>query len=253
MRFLQRVGYATVGIEIRGIPPFAKSDFPGAEKEFLKAIEVNPNSTYAHLFYSNCFLMPMGRKAQAIAENKRAVELDPLSLPINNFMGMTYLFAEDYGSAYRQFQHTIAMDPSFPLAHAYFSWLLFTMGRCEEAIREKEKSQVLSGSSPEQAATEATIMLRTFKIGGEKRLWQKHLELDLQAMKKPGAYDVSPSTLAADYAMAGEKDKAFAWLEKGYEEREGQDLTLLKVDPDYKNLRSDPRFPALLRKLGLPE
>jgi hypothetical protein len=53
--------------------------------------------------------------------------------------------------------------------------------------------------------------------------------------------------------MAGEKDKAFAWLEKGYEEREGQDLTLLKVDPDYKNLRSDPRFPALLRKLGLPE
>ena len=68
-------------------------DFPGAEKEFLKAIEVNPNSPYAHLFYSNCFLMPMGRKAQAIAENKRALELDPLSLPINNFMGMTYMFA----------------------------------------------------------------------------------------------------------------------------------------------------------------
>jgi TolB-like protein/DNA-binding winged helix-turn-helix (wHTH) protein/Flp pilus assembly protein TadD len=228
-------------------------DFPGAEKEFLKAIEVNPNSTYAHLFYSNCFLMPMGRKAQAIAENKRAVELDPLSLPINNFMGMTYLFAEDYGSAYRQFQNTIAMDPTFPLAHAYFSWLLFTMGRYEEAIREQEKSEVLSGSSPEQAATHATIMLRAFKAGGEKGLWQKHLELDLQAMKKPGTYDVSPSTLAADYAMAGEKDKAFEWLEKGYEEREGQELTLLKVDPDYKNLRSDPRFPALLRKLELPE
>ena len=65
-------------------------DFPGAEKEYLKALEVNPNSTYAHLSYSNCFLMPMGRQAQAIAENKRALELDPLSLPINNFMGMTY-------------------------------------------------------------------------------------------------------------------------------------------------------------------
>src|ERR1700722_15776756 len=99
-------------------------DFPGAEKEFLKAIEVNPNSTYAHLFYSNCFLMPMGRQAQAIAENKKALQLDPLSLPINNFMGMTYIFAADYGSAYRQFQHTIAMDPSFPLAHEYFAWLL---------------------------------------------------------------------------------------------------------------------------------
>jgi predicted Zn-dependent protease len=227
-------------------------DFPGAEREFLKAIEVNPNSTYAHLFYSNCFLMPMGRKAQAIAENKRAVELDPLSLPINNFMGMTYLFAEDYGSAYRQFQYTIAMDPTFPLAHEYFSWLLTRMGRYEEAIKEHEKSAVLSGSSPEEAATEATIMLRAFRAGGEKRFWQKHLELDLQAMKKPGAY-ASPSALAADYAMAGENDKAFEWLEKGYEEREGQSLTLLKVDPAYKNLRSDPRFLALLRKLGLPE
>jgi len=227
-------------------------DFPGAEREFLKAIEVNPNSTYAHLFYSNCFLMPMGRKAQAIAENKRAVELDPLSLPINNFMGMTYLFAEDYGSAYRQFQYTIAMDPTFPLAHEYFSWLLTRMGRYEEAIKEHEKSAVLSGSSPEEAATEATIMLRAFRAGGEMRFWQKHLELDLQAMKKPGAY-ASPSALAADYAMAGENDKAFEWLEKGYEEREGQSLTLLKVDPAYKNLRSDPRFLALLRKLGLPE
>jgi Tfp pilus assembly protein PilF len=196
--------------------------------------------------------MPMGRKAQAIAENKRAVELDPLSLPINNFMGMTYLFAEDYGSAYRQFQYTIAMDPTFPLAHEYFSWLLTRMGRYEEAIKEHEKSAVLSGSSPEEAATEATIMLRAFRAGGEKRFWQKHLELDLQAMKKPGAY-ASPSALAADYAMAGENDKAFEWLEKGYEEREGQSLTLLKVDPAYKNLRSDPRFLALLRKLGLPE
>jgi TolB-like protein/Tfp pilus assembly protein PilF len=227
-------------------------DFPGAEREFLKAIEVNPNSTYAHLFYSNCFLMPMGRKAQAIAENKRALELDPLSLPINNFMGMTYMFVEDYGSAYRQFQYTIAMDPSFPLAHEYFSWLLFTMGRYEEAIREQEKSEVLSGSSPEEAATNATILLRAFKTGGEKRLWQKHLEVDLQARKKPGAY-ASPSALAADYALAGEKDKAFAWLDKGYEEREGQALTLLKFEPSFKNLRSDPRFSAFLRKLGLPQ
>jgi TolB-like protein/DNA-binding winged helix-turn-helix (wHTH) protein/Tfp pilus assembly protein PilF len=227
-------------------------DFPGAEREFLKAIEVNPNSTYAHLFYSNCFLMPMGRKAQAIAENKRAVELDPLSLPINNFMGMTYMFAGDYESAYRQFQHTIAMDPTFPLAHEYFSWLLMTMGRYEEAIREEEKSEVLSGTSPEQAATQATIMLRALKAGGEKGLWQKHLELDLQAVKKAVGY-APTNLLATDYAMIGENDKAFAWLEKGYAEREGQDLSLLKVDPSYKNLRSDPRFSALLRKLGLPQ
>ncbi len=227
-------------------------DFPGAEKEFLKAIEVNPNSTYAHLFYSNCFLMPMGRQAQAIAENKRALELDPLSLPINNFMGMTYIFAADYGNAYRQFQHTIAMDPSFPLAHEYFAWLLTTMGRYDEAIKEHEKREVLVGSSPEEAAAEATVMLRAFESGGEKGFWQKHLDLDLAAMKQPGSY-VPSSTLAADYALAGENDKAFAWLDKAYDEREGQSLTLLKVDPSFKNLRSDPRFSALLRKIGLPQ
>jgi TolB-like protein/DNA-binding winged helix-turn-helix (wHTH) protein/Flp pilus assembly protein TadD len=227
-------------------------DFPGAEREFLKALEVNPNSPYAHLFYSNCFLMPMGRKAQAIAENKRAVEIDPLSLPINNFMGMTYMFAGDEGNAYRQFQHTIAMDPSFPLAHDYFSWLLMTMGRYEDGIKEHEKSEVLSGSTLEEAATEATVMQRAFKSGGEKGLWQKHLEMELEASRQPGA-ETSPSALAAAYAMAGQTDKAFEWLDKAYEEREGQDLTLLKFDLAYKSLRSDPRFSAMLRKIGLPE
>jgi len=227
-------------------------DFPGAEREFLEALEVNPNSPYAHLFYSNCFLMPMGRKAQAIAENNRAIEIDPLSLPINNFMGMTYMFAGDNENAYRQFRHTIAMDPSFPLAHEYFSWLLLTMGRYEEAIKEHEKTEVLSGSSTEEAAARANVMERAFKNGGEKGFWQKHLELELQASKQPGAYP-SPSNLAAAYALAGQTDTAFAWLEKAYEAREGEDLTLLKYAPGYKNLRSDPRFSAMLRKIGLPE
>jgi TolB-like protein/DNA-binding winged helix-turn-helix (wHTH) protein len=227
-------------------------DLPGAEREFLKALEVNPNSPYAHLFYSNCFLLPMGRKAQAIAENRRAVEIDPLSLPINNFLGMTYMMAGDDDSAYRQFQHTIAMDPSFPLAHEYFSWFLTTTGRYEESIKEKEKGDVLSGASPEQAAAEAIVMENAFKSGGEKRFWQKDLELELKAGQQPGA-SASPFMLAADYAMAGQTDKAFEYLEKSYEEREGQDLTLLKFDPSYKNLRSDPRFSAMLRKIGLPE
>jgi TolB-like protein/DNA-binding winged helix-turn-helix (wHTH) protein len=227
-------------------------DFPGAEREFLKALEVNPNSPYAHLFYSNCFLMPMGRKAQAIAENKRAMEIDPLSLPINNFMGMTYMFAGDDENAYRQFRHTIAMDPSFPLAHEYFSWLLLTMGRYEEAIKEHEKSEVLTGSSPEEAAARATVMETAFKNGGEKGFWQKHLELELEASKPPAHYP-SPSDLAAAYATAGQTDKAFGWLEKAYAAREGEGLTGLKYEPWYKNLRSDPRFSALLRKIGLPE
>jgi TolB-like protein/DNA-binding winged helix-turn-helix (wHTH) protein/Flp pilus assembly protein TadD len=227
-------------------------DFPGAEREFLRAIDLNPNSPYAHLFYSNCFLMPMGRKAQAIAENKRAVEIDPLSLPINNFMAMSYMLAGDDTSAYRQFQHTIALDPSFALAHEYFSWLLLTTGRYEEAIKEQEKSDVLTGSSPEEAAAGAMVMESAYKNGGEKGFWQKHLERVLEFSKQPGEY-ASPSDLAGAYAMAGQTDKAFELLEEGYEAREGQTLTLLKFEPAYKNLRGDPRFSAMLRKIGLPE
>jgi len=227
-------------------------DFPGAEREFLKALEVNPNSPNAHLFYSNCFLMPMGRKAQAIAENKRAMEIDPLSLPINNFMGMTYMFAGDNENAYRQFRHTIALDPSFPLAHEYFSRLLLTMGRYEESIKEYEKSAVLSGSSPEAAAADATVMERAFKNGGEKGFWQKLLEIELEYSRQPGAHP-SSTYLASAYARAGQTDKAFEWLEKAYEAREGETLTLLNYEPDYRNLHSDPRFSAMLRKIGLPE
>ena len=227
-------------------------DFPGAEREFLKAIDLNLNSPNAHFFYSNCFLMPMGRKAQAIAENQKAMAIDPLSLPINNFMGMTYMLAGDGASAYRQFQHTIALDPSFALAHEYFSVFLTTTGRYEEAIKEREKSEVLTGSSPEEAAAEAMVMESAYNDGGEKGFWQKHLERDLEFSKQPGEY-ASPSNLAGDYAMAGRTDEAFELLEKGYEAREGQVLTLLKFDPVYKNLRGDPRFSAMLRKIGLPE
>ena len=228
-------------------------DFPGAKTEFLKAIELNPNSAYAHLFYSNCYLAPMGRMSEAIAENKKALELDPLSLPINNFMGMTYLFAGEYGKSYEQFQHTIVMDPTFPLAHQYFSWLLATMGRYEESIEENQKSELLSGSSPEDAAAEAATMLQAFKVRGEKGFWQKNLERTLQTLKRPGGEFVAPGDVASAYALAGDNDAAFEWLDKAYAERDGEDITLLKCAPGYKNLYGDPRFTDLLRRLGLPD
>jgi TolB-like protein/DNA-binding winged helix-turn-helix (wHTH) protein/Flp pilus assembly protein TadD len=228
-------------------------DFPGAQKEFLEAIELNPNSAYTHLFYSNCYLAPMGRFSEAIAENKKALDLDPLSLPINNFMGMTYMFAGDYEKSYQQFQHTIAMDPAFPLAHQYFSWLLATTGRYEEAIRENEKSELLSGSSPEEASAEAATMLQAFKAGGAKGFQRKHLQRILEALRQPRGGFVAPGDVASAYALAGDKDKAFEWLEKAYADGDGENITLLNCIPSFKSLHGDPRFEDLLRRLGLPE
>lgn len=240
--------YAALGME----KSHYDFDFSGAQKEFLKAIELNPNSAYAHLFYSNCYLAPVGRMPEAIAENQKALELDPLSLPINNFMGMTYMFAGDYEKSYQQFQHAIAMDPTFPLAHEYFSFLLKTMGRFEEGIKEYEKSEVLGGSSPEDAAAEAAMMRQALKKGGEKGLWQKTLQLTLERQNRPKDEFVPAGAMATVYALAGDKDRAFEWLDKAYSERDGADITLLKCDPSFKNLRGDPRFVALLRRLGLP-
>jgi TolB-like protein/DNA-binding winged helix-turn-helix (wHTH) protein/Flp pilus assembly protein TadD len=227
-------------------------DFPGAQREFLKAIELNPNSAYAHLFYANCYLLPMGRTAEAIAENQKALALDPLSLPINNFMGMSYSLAEENEKAYRQYQHTIAMDPTFPLAHEYFSGLLIDMGRYEQAIQEKEQSELLSGLGPKDAAAEADSALKAFRTGGPKGYWQHILDTVL-AKQESGDEPVTASSMVALYALIGDKDKAFAWLDKAYDEREGAAITLLKCDPYFKNLRGDPRFSAMLRRMGLPE
>lgn len=227
-------------------------DFPGAKREFLKALELNPNSAYAHLFYSNCYLMPMGREEEAIAENQKALTLDPLSLPINNFMGVTYLFVGNYDKSYRQFQHTIEMDPTFPLAHAYFAALLVAMDKYEEAIEEDERAEVLSGATPEKAAADAASSRKALKSGGEKAFWQLNLEMTLQQFKH-GDNSVQASGLATAYARAGYTDKAFEWLNRAYDERDGQDITLLKVDYSFRNLHSDPRLAAFQRRLGLPE
>ena len=166
---------------------------------------------------------------------------------------MTYMFAGEYEKSYQQFQHTIAMDPTFPLAHLYFSFLLKITGRYEEGIKEYEKSELLGGSSPEDAATEAATMRRALKKGGEKGLWQKSLDLTLATLKQPNHDFVAPGLVASVYALAGNKDNAFEWLDKAYAERDGEDITLVKCDPCFKNLRGDPRFGALLRRLGLPQ
>jgi hypothetical protein len=196
--------------------------------------------------------MPLGRRAEAIAENRKAVELDPLSLPINNFMGETYLLAGDYSASYKQFRQTIEMDPNFPLPHEYLGGLLEIMGRFPEAIDEREKGDRLFGRSPQKASTRASGLLKAFKNGGETGYWKERLIQDLDGMKDSGS-NIKSTPLAWDYALAGEKDKAFEYLEKSYQGREGQELTLLAVDPIWKNLHGDSRFSNLLQRMGLPE
>jgi serine/threonine protein kinase/tetratricopeptide (TPR) repeat protein len=224
-------------------------DFPGAQREFVKAIELNPNYTNAHLYYAGGYLTPMGRHAEAIAEMKKALELDPLSSALNNYLGNTYLYARDYEKSLQQFQRTIDLDPTFPLAHFFFASCLNEIGKYEQAIEEMQKGVLLVGASPEEAAAVAAEFLKAFRTGGPNGYWQKNLEITLKEHEqgRTGALG-----LASAYARAGDKENAFRWLEKSYEEKEGGSLTLVRWDPDFKSLRGDSRFADLLRRMGLP-
>jgi TolB-like protein/DNA-binding winged helix-turn-helix (wHTH) protein len=236
--------YASLGME----KSHYDFDLKGAKADFLKAIELNPNLAWAHFLYSNCYLMPMRLRAEAIAENKKAIELDPLSMPINNFLGETYLLAGDYPASQQAFQRAMAMDPNFPLPHAYISGLFEVMGKYEEAIDERERGDLLMGFSQRDESYRTAKLRAAFRTKGEKGYWMERLAQDSRAMKRPGIA-FSPMVVAWDYAQAGEKDKALKWLEA----REGAELTLLAVDPVWKNLHGDPRFSDLLKRIGLPE
>jgi len=227
-------------------------DFPGAQSEFLKAIKLNPNYANAHLLYAGAYLTPMGRHQEAIAEMKKALEVDPLSLPLNNMMGQTYLWAGDYQNALQQFQRTIDLEPTFPLAHFFYAGLLAEMGRYEEAIKENQTGELLLGTSPEEAEALAAEFHKALQVGGPKRYWQKNLEMTLNEYKEAGNRYFPAIGVAGAYARVGDKENAFKWLDKSFQDREGQDITLLRWLPDFKNLREDPRFAGLLTRMGLP-
>jgi serine/threonine-protein kinase len=224
-------------------------DFSGAQREFLKAIELNPNYANAHLYYAGGYLTPMGRHAEAIAEMKKALELDPLSSALNNYMGNTYLWAGEYQKAVQQFEHTIDLDPTFPLAHFFFASCLTEIGKYEQSIEEMQKGALLGGANPERVSAWAAEFLKAFRTGGPNGYWQKNLEVTLKEHEQGGAGALD---LASAYARVGDKEKALEWLQKAYEERDGN-ITLLKSYRDYKSLRGDPRFSALSKRIGLPD
>ena len=112
-------------------------DWPAAEREFRRAIELEPNNAYAHLFYSNSYLSPLGHHEEAIAEMRRAMDLDPLSPHIQSFAGVTFKWARRYDDSLAQFQKVNQIDPKFPLNHERLAQLYAILGRYDEAITEE--------------------------------------------------------------------------------------------------------------------
>ncbi len=188
--------------------------------------------------------MKMGRNEEAVAEIKRAQELDPLSLIINSMVGVAYMENRQYDQAVEQLRKTIEMDANFSRAHFFLAQAYERKEVFEEAVPEHEKRFILDGTPPEKAAQKAATLREAYRKSGAKGYWRKQIE-----MYESGQTSWTLTRVASFYAQLGENDRAFALLEKAYEKRQIRNLK----SPIFDSIRSDPRFQDLLRRLELPQ
>ncbi|MBI4469007.1 MAG: protein kinase [Acidobacteria bacterium] len=211
-------------------------DFPGAERELKRALELNPNNPWAHRTYAIYLGYVLGRPEEAVERMRKAVELDPISLGMNNGLGvLLYLFTRRYDEAIEQFQKTLEFYPNRDGAHHEMGKAYALKGAYEQALAEFKKSK--SGEVPGWV----------YALMGREAEARKAIA-KLEEDSRHG-YS-SPLNIAAIYACLGDRDRAFKWLEKVYEER-GRLLQALNLDQRFDKVRDDPRFADLRRRMGL--
>jgi tetratricopeptide (TPR) repeat protein len=215
-------------------------DFESAGKEFRRAVELSPGYATAHHWYA-WHLSLVGQNDEAIAEMKKAQNLDPLSLIINADLAELFLLSHPYDESIEQSRKTIEMDSNFPLAHNQLAQAYLQKQIYSEAIAELQKAIQISGGSPTFTAN----LARVYAVSGGRKIALQLLG-DLKKGSKPGYSHASE--IAVVYAALGDRDQAMTWLEKGYEERFNPGVLLR---PGFDPLRSDPRFQNLLRRIGL--
>jgi TolB-like protein/DNA-binding winged helix-turn-helix (wHTH) protein/Flp pilus assembly protein TadD len=216
-------------------------DFEAAGREFRRAIELNPGYATAHHWYA-WHLSLVGRNSDAIAEMRKAENLDPFSLIINADLAELLLIAHSPDQSIQQSRKTIEMDSGFALAHNQLAQAYLEKHMSVEAIAELQKAIQLSGGSPTCIAN----LARAYAASGRKAEAEGLLN-DLKN-RSTSVYPHAPE-IAMIYAALGDKDQAMTWLEKGYEERFNPGVLLR---PGFDPLRSDSRFQDLVRRIGLP-
>jgi len=212
-------------------------NFPEAEAEIQKGLALDPSSPYAHQVAS-WFNMEMGRIQEAVTEGQKAVELDPLSSFYTSMLGYTYYYQRDYNHAIEQQNKTLELDPN----HAGAIWCIAQayeqMGNYKQALEQSAKFEQLRGND-----SRAKNFREIFEKSGHAGILREYAKISEAAGYHYGA--------ATSYAMLGEKDAAFAALEQAG--AAGNHIDTLKLDPALDNIRSDPRYADLLRRMGLPQ
>ena len=216
-------------------------NLPESNREFQRAIELNPNYATAHQWYADN-LVVMQRFDEAIAEGKRAVELDPLSLVVNLELGTNYDYARQHDQAIAQLGKTIELDKNWYLAHMVLCQAYDMKGLLPQAAAECQKARELN-DDPYVLAFLAHVYAASGKRDEAVKALGQMNELAKQRYVPAYGFGVA-------YAGLGEKDQAFQWLERSLQDR-AWDITYLKVDPLMDNLHADPRFADLVKRVGL--
>ena len=217
-----------------------------AEREYKRALELNPGDARAHHWYAG-YLMYVGRFDEGIAEAKRARDLDPLSLPVNNALAGRLLVAGRVDEALEQVRKTLEMDPHFSPAHQTLGWAYLNQGKHEQAIQELRQALQLSGKETTDLSLDLGF---AYAVAGQREEARRILAKFKQQHEK----GLVPSgSIAILYGALGELNEAFAWLEKAYQEHDPE-LTYINVPHRrFEPLRRDPRFGKLLVRMGLAD
>jgi TolB-like protein/Tfp pilus assembly protein PilF len=217
-------------------------DWKAAEAEFKRALELNPNYATGHFWYAE-LLVCLGRFEEGIREMKQALELDPVSLVINENLGWVYLMAGQKDLALIQLRKTLEMDQNFAATRLMLGFVYLQKGNMGEAIEEMKKATELSVDAPTVVISLALVYAAAGRLEEANGILQ-------ELTAKPQKQHVSLFRMAEVYAVMGDLDKAFELLNKAYE---GKDewMTIIKISPNFVPYHSDPRYQALLKKMGL--
>ena len=217
-------------------------NWANAEKEFQRALQLNPSYATAHHWYA-FYLLSQGRTDQAIEEIGRAQQVDPLSLIINTDVAQILFYAHHYDRATEQAKRVLDMDADFSLARVMLGWSYLARQENGAALEQAEKATEAPGVGD---ALDANLEVTYAALG--RKAQARDLLIRLEAKSKRNTQLVVG--IAEAHALLNEKDQAFVWLEKAFQDRDGG-LTLIKLDPFLEPLHADPRFQDLVRRIGL--
>jgi DNA-binding winged helix-turn-helix (wHTH) protein/Flp pilus assembly protein TadD len=219
-------------------------DWADAEADFQRAIALDPNYAPSREWYS-IFLLAAGRPEDGFREIQLARQPDPLSLPVNTDLGFHYYYTGRYGEAVKQLNFVLELNKEFPPAHLWLGRTYQELGRLNDALAEFQR---VDGKLPEWPVS---IAARGYVAGLAGRTDEAQNTLT-ELRRLAGKKFVTSYGVALVYAGLGQKDSAFAWLDKAFDERSHW-LIWLRLDPRWKELRSDPRFAELVRRVGYPD